>query len=111
MEIKNNLFKANNYIANNYKAKKPKPKKTDYTKGEAITDGVSFGITAGLIGGLTYAWHKSVKDYKKNPDNTPTQHDVDGLGNFMKGIAAGTVIGAITGGILGLVGYYIDNLD
>jgi hypothetical protein len=62
MEIKNNLFKANNY----------KGRKTNYTKGEAIAGGVFYGGLVGGIGGLVYGYNQAQKEIKKTPPETVT---------------------------------------
>jgi len=62
MEIKNNLFKANNH----------KPNKNDYTKGEVILGSAFLGAGVGAIGGLVYGYNKAQNEIKKTPVESVT---------------------------------------
>jgi hypothetical protein len=62
LEIKNNLFKANNH----------KPNKNDYTKGEVVLGSAFLGAGVGAIGGLIYGYNQAQNEIKKTPVESVT---------------------------------------
>jgi hypothetical protein len=110
MEIRNNLFKANNYIANNSKANNSKADNTeadntkadnyrannredDYVRKMLVREYAAEGVFHGVMGGTIYGLMRPLDE---NP-----------FISVAKGAALGAIAGGTIGGIIGAVDYYL----
>jgi hypothetical protein len=108
MEIKNNLFKVNNYIANNSKANNSKAdnskasncnckddyeRKMVYVRRMVIGKNAAEGVIPGFFIGAVYGMARPL--------------DGNLLISVGKGVALGMIAGGVIGGIIGAIDYYM----